>query len=123
VAIVKNNQLNKEISTVTKISLSDIKFVMDRYFHYSVEAMKNGYPITGSNELGIRLASILYSDIPKRLRRMFHYSSKIFGFVFLPICDHHELINAEYNYKPCKKLLDQVSETAETDVIYTLTKR
>jgi hypothetical protein len=123
VAIVKNNQLNKEVSKVTKMNLSDIKFVMDRYFYYSIEAMKNGYPLTGCNELGIRLASILYSDIPKRLRRIFHYSSKIFGFVFLPICDHHELINAGYNYKPCKNLLEQVAETAETDAIYTLTKR
>lgn len=122
-AIVKNNQLNKEISIITKINLSDIKFVMDRYFHYAVPAMINGYSLTGSSELRIRLASILYTDIPKKLRRLFTYSSKIFGFTFLPICDHHEITNAGYNYKPNRKILDQIAEFTETDAIYTLVKR
>jgi hypothetical protein len=54
---------------------------------------------------------------------MFTYSSKIFGFTFLPVSDHHELIDAGYNYKPNKKILEQIAEFTETDAIYTLAKR
>ena len=124
-ALVKNNQLNKEVFEILrkrnkKIRLSDIRFIIDRYFFYAIPAMINGYCLGGSKQLSFTIESILYLNIPKRYRRMFSYSSKIFGYTFLPVCNHHEIKNAGYNFKPNKKILDRIAEFVETDAIYTL---
>lgn len=125
--LIKNRQLNRELFVFLwkkdKVKLSDIKFIMDRFFHFAIPAMMNGYPISAAKELNFKLASILYNDIPARLRKRFTYSSKIFGYTFLPVCDSVNMKNKGYNYRPNKRILKQIAEFTDTDAIYTLTKR
>lgn len=123
VTSIKNSYLNKKVSDSTGVKIQDVKFIIDRYFHYGILAMLHGYGFNACNKIGFRLAYILYTDIPKRLRNMFTYSSKIFGITILPVCERWDFKKAGYNFKPNKKILSQIAEFTETDAIYTLLKR
>ena len=126
-AEIRNSRLSSDVyhalGSKRSIPVHDIKFVMDRYFHYATQAMFRGHRLTGCYELGFVMASILFGDIPDKFRKMFTYSFKIFGFTFLPICDHHEIKKHGYNFKPGKKILSDIAVFTETDDIYILTQR
>lgn len=125
--VVKDKQLIKEIVASTKkrhsFNESQIQFMMNKYFEYSTDALAHGHKLTGCKEFQIRLGYLIFTDIPKRFRNMFTYSSKVFGYTFVPVCSDRVVKKLNYNYRPNKKILDKISEVAESDKVYTLLGR
>lgn len=126
-ATVGNKQLISEVVNARRVKFKlteeQYAFIMERYFHYAIPAFANGYTFNGCKTIILKLAFIVYTDIPRRLRSMFSYSSKMFGYTFLPICTDRFFKKYRYNFKPSKSILDKINEVTETDHIYTLMEK
>lgn len=126
-ALIKTANLNREVcesfGKKKSIRLSDVKFVMERYFHYMTGAITHGYPISCSHELSFKMCYVLFSDIKKSARASFVFCKKVFGYTFVGVCDHHEMKNHGYNFRSSRKLLARMAEISETDKIYEITNR
>lgn len=121
--IKDSNLINEIIRSKRKknsYTAKQVLFVIRRYFYYAIPAQLHGYNVLGMSVLKFNLAYLIYIDIPKRFRKMFSYSSKMFGYTFLPICVDSEFTKQGYNYKPNKKILERLHDVTETDSIYTL---
>jgi hypothetical protein len=95
-------------------------FIVKQYFHYGLLSMMNGHPFGSQMRFSIKMKYILYSDIPKQLRKLFTYSSKLFGYTFLPVMKNKYETKYGYNLKPDPELLKKIAEFTETDQIYKL---
>jgi hypothetical protein len=123
VALVQSKQLISEVAKVVKLKNATVRFIIERYLDHATNSLMHGYPVSGCNRMRLKIASIRFTEIPARHRRRFRYSDKIFGHAYLPMCVQPEIKKLGYNFRPCRKILDRIADFANTDAIYTLTKR
>lgn len=125
-AIIRNNQLIKETITVNGSPVMDevtANFIIKRYFHYGIIAMMHGHSFGAVARFSIKMVYTLYSQIPKIYRKLFTYSSKMFGYTFLPVLSNSYAKRYGYNFMPDPGILKKMADFADTDQIYKLVKK
>jgi hypothetical protein len=126
-AIIRNHQLIKEVITVERrgqvIDEITASFIIKRYFHYGLLSMMHGNPFASQMRFAIKMQYALYSQIPKKLKKAFIYSSKLFGYTLIPVLSNSFAKKYGYNLKPDSKLLKSIAEVTDTDQIYKLIEK
>jgi len=124
--IARSNLLINEARTssgVEFVNETTATFIITQYFYYGIKAMANGYLFASEPRFAIKMKRILYSEIPKRFRKMFVYSTRLFGYAFVPICENISIKKYGYNFKPDVGLLKRIAGYVENDYIYKLIKK
>jgi hypothetical protein len=125
--VIRNPQLIKEVTILRYkgqvYAEVTVAFIVKRYFHYGMMAMMNGQIFASQMRFAIKMKYMLYSQIPKQFRKLFTYSSKLFGYTFLPVLENNYAKKFGYNLKPDARLLTRIAEFTDTDQIYKLVKK
>jgi len=129
-SIVRNHRLIKETITIKRADFPNIdmdestaSFIINRYFHYGLLALMHGFIFGSKLRFSVKMKCILYYQIPKKFRRIFTYSSRLFGYTFFPVLTNINATRFGYNFKPDPGLLKRIAEVTDNDKIYKLIKK
>ena len=126
-AVIRNPRLIKEVTILRyRGQVYDeavVAFIVKQYFHYGLLAMMHGFIFASQLRFSIKMRYMLYSQIPKQFRKLFTYSSKLFGYTFFPALYNGHAKKYGYNLKPDPLLLKKIAEFTDTDQIYKLIKK
>jgi hypothetical protein len=126
VARVKSSDLLREISKSKRKNVNipkrHVKFIVERYMEHAVNGMMNGYAINGCVGFYIKPGMIFFDKFGKTDPRRKLMSSRIFGYVFMPVCDNKIINDLGYLFRPAIGVISKMRDFSETDAIYKLLK-